>query len=110
MLADHSSASAAASLRHGRVNMDVPISLGVILASGMSLFETIRQQEHAFFDAAVTLLFFLLIGRYLDHLMRVRARSAVSQLMTLAATWRHCGCARRRAAASSRRAPCDREW
>jgi Cu2+-exporting ATPase len=78
--------SAASSLRHGRVNMDVPISLGVILASGMSLFETIRQQEHAFFDAAITLLFFLLIGRYLDHLMRARARSAVSQLMTLAAT------------------------
>ena len=67
------------------MNMDVPISLGVMLASGMSLFETIRQQEHAFFDAAITLLFFLLIGRYLDHLMRARARSAVSQLMTLAA-------------------------
>jgi P-type Cu2+ transporter len=76
-------ASAAAALRHGRVNMDVPISLGVILASAMSLFETIRHQEHAFFDAAVTLLFFLLVGRYLDHLMRSRARSAISQLMTM---------------------------
>ncbi|MFO0992699.1 MAG: heavy metal translocating P-type ATPase [Hyphomicrobiales bacterium] len=76
--------SAANALRHGRVNMDVPISLGVILASAMSLFETLHGAEHAFFDAAVTLLFFLLIGRYLDHMMRARARSAVSQLMTLA--------------------------
>ncbi len=75
--------SAAAALRHGRTNMDVPISIGVLLASAMSLFETIEQREHAFFDAAITLLFFLLIGRYLDHLMRVRARSAVSLLMTL---------------------------
>jgi len=78
--------SAANALRHGRVNMDVPISLGVILACGMSLFETFQQREHAFFDAAVTLLFFLLIGRYLDHLMRARARSAVAQLMTLTVT------------------------
>ncbi|MBL8907083.1 MAG: cadmium-translocating P-type ATPase [Rhizobiales bacterium] len=78
--------SAANALRHGRVNMDVPISLGVILASAMSLFETMHGREHAFFDAAVTLLFFLLIGRYLDHMMRARARSAVSQLMTLMAS------------------------
>ncbi len=77
-------ASAANALRHGRVNMDVPISLGVILASAMSLFETLHGEAHAYFDAAITLLFFLLIGRYLDHLMRARARSAVSQLMTLA--------------------------
>ncbi len=75
--------SAFAALQHGRVNMDVPISLGVLLASFMSLFETINSREHAFFDAAVTLLFFLLVGRYLDHLMRARARGAISQLMTL---------------------------
>jgi Cu2+-exporting ATPase len=76
-------ASAVAALRHGRMNMDVPISLGVLLASCMSLYETINGQEHAFFDAAVTLLFFLLVGRYLDHLMRARARDAISHLMTL---------------------------
>jgi len=77
--------SAVAALRQARVNMDVPISLGVILATAMSLFETINHAEHAYFDAAVTLLFFLLAGRYLDHLMRARARSAVTQLMSLAA-------------------------
>jgi P-type Cu2+ transporter len=75
--------SAAAAIRRGMVNMDVPISLGVLLAAGMSLFETIEHGEHAYFDAAVTLLFFLLAGRCLDHMMRARARSAISQLMTL---------------------------
>ena len=77
--------SAVNALRLGRVNMDVPISLGVLLASLMSLFETINGAEHAYFDASVTLLFFLLAGRYLDHLMRARARSAISQLVSLSA-------------------------
>ena len=78
-------ASALNALRLGRVNMDVPISLGVLLALAMSLFETVNRQEHTYFDASVTLLFFLLAGRYLDQLMRVRARSAIAQLVSLSA-------------------------
>ncbi|WP_339761409.1 cation-translocating P-type ATPase [uncultured Hoeflea sp.] len=75
--------SAWGALRHGRANMDVPISLGVILAYGISLFETITHGEHAYFDASVTLLFFLLAGRVLDHMMREKARSAVRNLVRL---------------------------
>ncbi len=72
--------SAWGALRARRLNMDVPISLAVILAFTMSLYETINHGEHAYFDAAVTLMFFLLIGRTLDHVMRERARSAVTGL------------------------------
>jgi Cu2+-exporting ATPase len=72
-------------LRHGRTNMDVPISLGVLLAFGMSVYETVMHGPHAYFDAAISLLFFLLIGRTLDHMMRERARQAVSSLVRLAA-------------------------
>ncbi|WP_331374565.1 cation-translocating P-type ATPase [Sinorhizobium chiapasense] len=70
-------------LRHGRTNMDVPIALAVTLSYGMSLHETIGHGAHAWFDASVTLLFFLLIGRTLDHMMRGRARSAISGLARL---------------------------
>ncbi|HSV28612.1 MAG TPA: heavy metal translocating P-type ATPase metal-binding domain-containing protein, partial [Candidatus Omnitrophota bacterium] len=75
--------SAITALRAGRTNMDVPITLGVTLASAMSLAETIRGGEHAYFDSAITLLFFLLIGRYLDSRARGRARSAAEHLLAL---------------------------
>ena len=76
--------SAASALRAGRTNMDVPISIGVTLACIISLHETWVGQRHAFFDSAITLVFFLLIGRYLDQRARGRARQSVRALLALA--------------------------
>lgn len=68
-------------LKKGHTNMDVPISLALILASGASLFETINHGPHVYFDSAVMLAFFLLIGRYLDFKARASARSSAHDLL-----------------------------
>jgi P-type Cu2+ transporter len=70
-------------LKAGRLDMDVPISTAILLAVGVSLYETMHSGAHAFFDAALMLTFFLLIGRYLAHLTRTSARSAAAELAAL---------------------------
>jgi P-type Cu2+ transporter len=77
--------SAFAALRTRNVNMDVPISIGVILALGMSVIETINHAEHTYFDAAIMLLTFLLVGRYLDQSMRRKTRAVAGNLAALKA-------------------------
>ncbi|MGI9477785.1 MAG: heavy metal translocating P-type ATPase [Hyphomicrobiaceae bacterium] len=77
--------SAYRALSARRLNMDVPISLGVLLATGMSLFQTTQGSEQVYFDAAVTLLFFLLLGRFLDTSMRARAQGTAANLLGLRA-------------------------
>ncbi|HTO28885.1 MAG TPA: heavy metal translocating P-type ATPase, partial [Devosia sp.] len=76
-------ASAWQALRHRRTNMDVPISLAVIMANVMSLYETMTHGLYVYFDASVMLLFFLLIGRYLDIKARGKAREAAEGLLAM---------------------------
>ena len=66
-----------------RTNMDVPISIGIVLALAMSVAETIHHAEHAYFDAALMLLAFLLAGRYLDQSMRRKTRAVAGNLAAL---------------------------
>ncbi|WP_299046148.1 heavy metal translocating P-type ATPase [uncultured Tateyamaria sp.] len=75
--------SAWSALRAARLNMDVPIALAILLACGLSLYETMHGGEHAYFDAALSLTFFLLGGRVLEKRMRQAARSAAADLAAL---------------------------
>ena len=70
-------------LRQGDMTMDVPISIGITLALAMSVYETAHHAEHAYFDSALMLIFFLLSGRVLDHAMRKKTRSAAANLNAL---------------------------
>jgi Cu2+-exporting ATPase len=75
--------SALGALKGRRLNMDVPISLAILLATAMSLYQTARGSEQVYFEAAVGLLFFLLIGRFIDETLRVRARGEAQNLLSL---------------------------
>ncbi len=78
--------SALQALSAARLNMDVPISLAIVLASAASLASAFGFSDRAgWFDAALALTFFLLVGRYLDHRGRAAARSAAAELAALEA-------------------------
>lgn len=81
--------SALRALRARQVNMDVPISIGVGLALGLSVYETATHATHAYFDSAIMLLFFLLVGRYLDLAMRRKTRLFAGNLASMKAEFAH---------------------
>ncbi len=72
-------------LRHGPVAMDLAIAIGLLATTAVSLMQTIRGGEVAYFDAAASLLFLLLAGRVLDRQARTRARSVAEHLLAMAA-------------------------
>jgi P-type Cu2+ transporter len=77
--------SAVRALIARNLNMDVPITLGVVLALCMSVVETLHHATHAYFDSAMMLLTFLLVGRYLDQNLRRRTRAVAGNLAALKA-------------------------
>ncbi|MGH1483013.1 MAG: heavy metal translocating P-type ATPase [Geminicoccales bacterium] len=70
-------------LRHGRMTMDLPITLAIITTMIASLHGTFTGSDHVYFDAAISLIFFLLIGRVLDQMLRRRSDAASSALREL---------------------------
>lgn len=76
-------ASAWQALRVKTTNMDVPISLAILLACGLSVWETWYHNDHTYFDAALMLIFLLLVGRFLDARLRAKAGMAARQLASL---------------------------
>ena len=68
-------------------NMDLAISIAIFLACVVSLFEAFQSGAHVYFDSVVMLIFFLLIGRYLDMKARKKAFSIVSEFSLLSASF-----------------------
>lgn len=77
--------SAWKALRSKQGNMDVPISLAILLACGLSIYETAAGQEHAYFDAVLMLIFLLLVGRFLDARLRAKTGRTAKDLAALQA-------------------------
>ena len=81
--------SAWRALRARSLNMDVPITVGVTVALAMSVVETANHAKAAYFDSAIMLLFFLLVGRTLEHAMRRKTRAVAGNLAALKADTAH---------------------
>ncbi len=81
--------SAWSSIKQGYPNMDLAISIAIFLACMVSLLETFRNATHVYFDSAVMLVFFLLIGRYLDLKARKKAFAIATEFTMLSASFGH---------------------
>jgi Cu+-exporting ATPase len=55
------------SIMRGRLNMDVPISLGILALFGRSTFEIFFQGGGGYMDSLAALVFFLLIGKWFQQ-------------------------------------------
>ena len=75
--------SALSALKSGQINMDFPISVAILLSALVSLIATITHEPYVYYDASVMLIFFLLIGRYLDQKARLEAGIAARGLLAM---------------------------
>ncbi len=71
-------------LRGGQVGMDVPISVGILLAFGASLYATASQAGAVYYDSVSMFVFLLLGARLLELSARTRAAAAQDELVKLA--------------------------
>jgi P-type Cu2+ transporter len=76
--------SAWAAVRAGGLHMDVPIAAALAAGYAQGAFNTWRDAGPIYFDAVATLIFLLLVGRYLQHRAQRSAADAAALLGALA--------------------------
>ena len=79
--------SALRAIKMRAMNMDLAISVAIFLACLVSLIESFENATHVYFDSAIMLVFFLLIGRYLDFQARKKAFSIAAAFSLLSANY-----------------------
>ncbi|QZA79128.1 heavy metal translocating P-type ATPase [Deefgea tanakiae] len=76
-------------LKHGRAGMDLPVSLGVLIAFFASVYALIANNGEIYFDSVSMFVFLLLSGRYLELKARRNAGAAAEKLVKLVPTFAH---------------------
>lgn len=76
-------ANASRALRAGTVNMDVPVSLAMLLAFVASFYATLFDTGQVYYECVSMFAFLLLAGRYLEMLAKHRAIANAANLMKL---------------------------
>ncbi|MGO2279007.1 MULTISPECIES: heavy metal translocating P-type ATPase [unclassified Psychrobacter] len=75
--------SAWSAVRARQVNMDVPVSLALIITFFASLYATITGQGETYYDSVSMFIFFLLAGRYIEHNARLKAATMANDLVVV---------------------------
>lgn len=75
--------SAWSAIRARQVNMDVPVSIALIVTFFASLYATLTGQGQTYFDSVSMFIFFLLAGRYIEHNARLKAATMANDLVVV---------------------------
>lgn len=75
--------SALAALRTRSIHLDVPIALGLYLGGAWGIYKTIAGQGDLYFDSISALVFFLLVGRYVQQRQQRFAADAIELLFAV---------------------------
>jgi len=71
-------------LRARSVSMDVPVTLGILIAFVASVWSALTGRGEVYFDSVTMFVFFLSLGRYVEMIARHRAGSVADALARLA--------------------------
>ncbi len=75
--------SALAAVRMRTIHLDVPIALGLYLGGAWGMYKTIAGSGDLYFDSITALIFFLLVGRYVQRRQQRSAADAVELLFSV---------------------------
>ena len=75
--------SAWSAVRARQVNMDVPVSIALIVTFFASLYATITGHGQTYYDSVSMFIFFLLAGRYIEHNARLKAATMANDLVVV---------------------------
>ncbi|SJM71613.1 heavy metal translocating P-type ATPase [Psychrobacter piechaudii] len=78
--------SAWSAIKIRQVNMDVPVSIALIVTFFASLYATISGTGETYYDSVSMFVFFLLAGRYIEHNARLKAANMANDLVVVEPT------------------------
>lgn len=70
-------------LKNKQLGMDVPITLGLSIAFIGSLWSTLQQNGHVYYDSIVMFIFFILGGRYLEFMSRKKSTAYLDKTTSI---------------------------
>lgn len=70
-------------IRNRHPGMDIPVSLGLVIAMGGSISATLQGQGHIYYDSIVMFIFFVLAGRYFEFMSRKKSVAYLDNILSV---------------------------